>query len=170
MADGIDVTPGSGKTVATDEVTGITPTLSGSSQVQIIKIADGTVDGTNKLVVDSAGRITIALATGGGKTLQFGVINTATSGDNQLLAAPGAGLKIKIVSYALIAAGTVNVKFTSGIGGTNMTGPYSLIANTGIGLSGSTASHLLEAGTNTAFVLNLSGAIQVSGHYSYFVE
>src|SRR6476469_4263219 len=101
MADGINVTTGSGTTVGTDEVTGLTPTLSGTSQVQYVKIADGTVDSVNKLVVDSSGRITVIQATGGGKTLQFGVINTAVSGDNVLLSAPGAGLKIKVVSYAL---------------------------------------------------------------------
>lgn len=170
MADGVSITPGSGATVGADEVTGLTPSLTGASQVQYIKIVDGTVDSTNKLIVDSNGRVSVNTPTGGGKTLLFGVINTSVAGDNTLAAAPGAGLKIKVVSYALVCGGSVSAKFTSGAAGANLTGPMPFAANTGIALAASTGSHLFEVATNTALVLNLSAATQVSGHYSYFVE
>ncbi len=49
MADGIDVTPGAGKTVATDDVT-IAGGVAG--QVQYVKLADGTPNGTASIAVD----------------------------------------------------------------------------------------------------------------------
>lgn len=52
MADNVPVTPGSGKTIATDEVTDGTL---GTVQVQFIKLMDGTLDSTNKLSVSAAG-------------------------------------------------------------------------------------------------------------------
>lgn len=52
MADNIPVTPGTGKTVATDEVTDGTL---GTVQVQFVKLMDGTLDGTTKAKVGSQG-------------------------------------------------------------------------------------------------------------------
>ena len=52
MADGINVTPGTGKTVATDEVTDGTL---GTVQVQYVKLMDGTLDGTTKAAVGANG-------------------------------------------------------------------------------------------------------------------
>jgi len=52
MADNISVTPGTGKTVATDEV--VDGTL-GTVQVQVVKMMDGTLGSTNKLIVSAAG-------------------------------------------------------------------------------------------------------------------
>lgn len=54
MADNVAITAGSGTTVAADEVTDGTL---GSVKVQIVKIMDGTLDSTNKLIVDSSGRV-----------------------------------------------------------------------------------------------------------------
>jgi hypothetical protein len=49
MADNVAVTPGSGATIAADEVTdGV---LGAGVKVQYIKIMDGTIDGTNKVTV-----------------------------------------------------------------------------------------------------------------------
>jgi hypothetical protein len=52
MADNVAITPGSGKTVLADEVTDGTL---GTGIVQIVKIMDATLDGTNKLIVSAAG-------------------------------------------------------------------------------------------------------------------
>lgn len=52
MADNIPVTPGSGKTVATDEVV---DGVLGTVQVQYVKIMDGTIDGTTKAAVGANG-------------------------------------------------------------------------------------------------------------------
>ncbi len=56
MADNIPVTPGAGKIVATDEV--VDGTL-GTVQVQYTKLMDGTLDGTNKLVVSATGAASV---------------------------------------------------------------------------------------------------------------
>jgi len=48
MADNIQITAGSGTTVATDE-------LVDGSHVQLMKIVDATANGTNRLIVDSTG-------------------------------------------------------------------------------------------------------------------
>lgn len=52
MADNVAVTPGSGASIAADEVTDGTL---GSVKVQFMKLMDGTLDSTNKLIVDSSG-------------------------------------------------------------------------------------------------------------------
>lgn len=157
------------QTIAADEVA---DGSLGTAKVQYVKIMDGTIEGTNKAAVGANGlAVDIkSFPTGGGRTLLFGVINTSSSGDNTLVAAPGTGLKIKVVSYVLVASSAVSVKFTSGAAGTNLCGAMSLSANGGVSACGQVGSHLLEAASNTALVLNLSGAVQVSGHYSYFVE
>jgi 5-hydroxyisourate hydrolase-like protein (transthyretin family) len=54
MADNVAITAGSGTTVGTDEVT-IAAT---AVQVQLVKILDATDASTNRLVVDSSGRVT----------------------------------------------------------------------------------------------------------------
>lgn len=52
MADNVTITPGSGKTVLADEVT--EGTL-GTGIVQVIKVMDATINGTNLLVITAAG-------------------------------------------------------------------------------------------------------------------
>lgn len=52
MADNTTVTPGTGKTVLADEVV---DGVLGTGIVQMVKIMDGTLDGTAKAVVDANG-------------------------------------------------------------------------------------------------------------------
>lgn len=52
MADNIVVTPGAGKTVLGDELTDATL---GTGMAQFVKVMDGTLDSSNKLVVTSTG-------------------------------------------------------------------------------------------------------------------
>jgi len=61
MADNIDVTPGSGKTVLADEVTHGT---FGTGIMQAVKLYDGTVGGTNGLLIDSNGAALVKQLTG----------------------------------------------------------------------------------------------------------
>jgi hypothetical protein len=58
MADNISVTPGTGKSVAADEVAD--PVL-GTVAVQYIKVMDGTPDGTTKAKVVDAGGLGVSL-------------------------------------------------------------------------------------------------------------
>jgi hypothetical protein len=57
MADNVTITPGTGKTVLADEVTDGTL---GTGVAQYVKILDGTLNSTNKLVISSNGAILAA--------------------------------------------------------------------------------------------------------------
>jgi hypothetical protein len=104
-----------------------------------------------------------------GQTILFATIDTAASGFVTLVAAD-AVKKIKILSYALVCGGTVNVYFASA--STKLTGAMPFVANTGIASPVATPAggHLMETAVNEAFRINLSAAQQVSGSISYFLE
>lgn len=70
MADNIGSTPGIGATVATDEVGGV--------HYQIVKLADGTPDGTNKAKVDSGGALRVMDA-GVNTAVQFFALSLSTT-------------------------------------------------------------------------------------------
>jgi hypothetical protein len=55
VADNIPITAGSGTTVHTDDVGGV--------HDQYVKIEDGTLDSTNKLIVNAAGEMLVKLST-----------------------------------------------------------------------------------------------------------
>jgi hypothetical protein len=57
MADNVTITPGTGKTVLADEVTDGTL---GTGVAQYVKILDGTLNSTNKLVIGSNGALAVA--------------------------------------------------------------------------------------------------------------
>lgn len=107
-----------------------------------------------------------ARASGVARVPKFAVISGATSGNNTLVAAAGAGLKIRVLSLYLVAAGTVGVKFQSGAAGTDLCGLMSYIANTGIALPFNPLGHF-ETAANTLLNMNLNAAIQVSGGLTY---
>ena len=98
-------------------------------------------------------------------TPKFAAISGASSGDNTLIAAVSAK-KIRILSYTVIAAGTVNFRLEDGAGGTAMTGVISLIANSGFSATFSPVGHG-ETTANTLLNMELSAAIQVSGLLTY---
>jgi hypothetical protein len=117
---------------------------------------------------DQDARQVTAGATFQGKPAQFVSINVSVGGQTQLVAAPGAGLAIKVVQYVIIAAGAVTVKFQSG--NADLTGPMALAQNGGCVVLGEPSAHLFQTAVNTALNINLGGAVQVSGHLAYFVE
>lgn len=122
-------------------------------------------------VRDPDGRLVVVgrSATGQGKTLKFAQINAAALGDNTLVAAVP-GLKIKVVSYVMVAASAVTARLYSGAAGTPLSGAMSFAANGGVAMPGEPSSHLLETAAGAALVLNLGAAVQVSGHIAYFEE
>lgn len=98
-------------------------------------------------------------------TIKYANITASSSGDNTVVSAV-AGKQIVVLQVALISNGTVNVKFQSGASGTDLTGLFYLVANTGfvmnlsqIGWFKTVAGSLLN--------LNLSGAVAVGGVLSY---
>lgn len=96
---------------------------------------------------------------------KFAVISAASSGDNTLVAAV-ASKKIRVLSYSLVANGTVTVRFESGAGGTALSGQMDFVANTGISVPFSPVGHF-ETAANTLLNLELSGAVEVAGHLTY---
>lgn len=104
-------------------------------------------------------------ADGVAMTPKFAIIDAATSGDNTLVAAVNPK-KIRVLALYLIAAGTVNVRFESGAGGTALSGQMNLIANAGFVLPFNPAGWF-ETASNTLLNLELSGAISVDGSLTY---
>lgn len=125
--------------------------------------------GTNLL-----GRVSASLETGTiyqgttAKTPVFVAIDAASSGDNTLVAAAGASNKIRVHQLFLVSAGTVNVRFESGAGGTALTGQMNLVANTGFVLPFSPIGWF-ETAADTLLNLELSGAVSVDGSLAYTV-
>jgi hypothetical protein len=120
MADGLNVTPGSGAVVATDEVTGLTPTLSGTSQVQYTKLADGTPDSVNKALVGVNGALAVMpaadyIVVNGVASLvkrAFANVPSATTDSNIITAVAGKKLLILQVFFAPGASAT-SITFNS---------------------------------------------------------
>lgn len=105
---------------------------------------------------------------GTARTPTFAIIDAATSGDNTLVAAAGAGNKIRVHQLYLVSAGTVTVRFESGAGGTALSGQANLVANTGFVLPYSPVGWF-ETAANTLLNLELSGAVSVDGGLVYTV-
>lgn len=98
-------------------------------------------------------------------TTKYAVIDHATSGDNTIVSAV-ASKKIRVLAGVLVAAGTVNVRFESGAGGTALTGVINLVANTGFVIPYVPVGNFQTA-TNTLLNLELSGAVSVDGWIVY---
>ena len=94
--------------------------------------------------------------------VQFTPISAAGSGNNTLVAAQGAGVKVRVIALLLVASAAVTAKFQSGAGGTDLTGAMSLAANAPLVLKASPTGYL-ETAANTLLNMVLGGAIQVSG-------
>ena len=122
--------------------------------------------GTNLVGKVSAGDDTSAIYNGtSALTPKFVIIDAATSGDNTILAAV-TSKKIRVHALLLVAAGTVNVRFESGAGGTALSGQMNLVANTGFVLPYNPVGWF-ETASNTLLNLELSAAISVDGLLVY---
>ncbi len=105
-----------------------------------------------------------------GKTFGGAQVNVpATIGDHTIVAAVG-GQRIKLVSYVLVSAAAVGVRWYSGAGGTPLSGRMPLAANSGAAPVGQPSSHLFETAVGAALVLNTDGSAAIGGHISYFTE
>lgn len=101
--------------------------------------------------------------------MPYALIDTAVSGDNTIVAA-APGRKIRVIAYLAIAGGDVSIRWKSG--STSLSGAMALAANGGAAPAGAGESPsgyigLMETAPGQALVLNLSGAVQVSGHLTY---
>lgn len=98
-------------------------------------------------------------------TPKFAAIAASSSGNNTLVAAV-ASKKIRVLSFTLVGSGTVNAKFQSGAGGTDLTGLFYMTAYSGASVTYSPVGHF-ETASNTLLNLNLSAATAVGGHLTY---
>lgn len=103
-------------------------------------------------------------------TPKFAAIAAASSGDNTLISAV-ASKTIRILAMFVMAAGAVNVYFTSAAAGTvifgGSTNKINLAANGGFVLPYNPAGWMQNSSVNQAIVMNLSGATVVSGGCLY---
>lgn len=149
-------------------------TGTGSSQVQGTA-ADGAApvgnpvliggsDGTNAqtLLTDSnGGPIEGKLST---TDLTGAAITFAASGDNTVVAAV-ASQTTKVYRMYFVVAGATNITIKNGAGA-SLTGAVPLAANGGMMLDFSSRPWYTTS-TNTAFIINSSAAVQVSGRVEY---
>lgn len=95
----------------------------------------------------------------------FAAISAASNGNNTLVAAV-TGKKIRVVAYNFMANGTVNAKFQSGAGGTDLTGLKYLVVNTGL-VAPFNPVGWFETAASTLLNLNLSAGVAVGGELVY---
>ena len=104
-------------------------------------------------------------ATGTVVTPKYATIAASSSGNNTLIAAV-TSKKIRVLAAVFMSNGTVNAKFQSGASGTDLTGLFYTVANTGAVLPFN-PSGWFETASNTLLNLNLSAAIAVGGCITY---
>jgi len=102
-------------------------------------------------------------------TILFAAVAASASGANEIVAAT-ALRKIKVLSYTLVASGAVSVKFQSG--SIDITGAMAFAANGGTAspIGNPYSGWLMETAVGEALNLNLSGAVGVNGHISYYLD
>lgn len=136
---------GTGVNVATDDVGGAV------GEIQRVKLVIGK-EGSGAGVGDGLTWTSIAIS---------------SSGDNTVIAAPGAGNYTRIVKIVLVADAAVDVKLKDGAA-TDLTGPMAFAANTGMAVDFNFWP--AELSENTAFIINLSAAVGVNGFVQSFTD
>lgn len=96
-------------------------------------------------------------------TRKFALIEASSAGNTQVVAAVS-GKRIRVVAYALVAGGSVNVRFRSG-STTNLTGSMRLVEAGGI--AHSFDGGLFQTAVSEPLIINLSTNTQVGGYVVY---
>jgi translation initiation factor IF-1 len=99
----------------------------------------------------------------------FADINDATSGNNTIVAAAGAGKRIAVWAILIVSDGTTDVRWEDGAGGTAFTGQVPLQAREGYSISAGGIVPLFVGSANTLLNLELTAAINCHGFVSYTV-
>lgn len=94
-------------------------------------------------------------------------IDISSSGDNTIISAPTAPAYLAIDHVNILPTSAVTVKFQSAT--TELTGPYPLDAKQALTLENPSdwQNGLMQMAPGEAFVINLSGAVQVGGYVRY---
>lgn len=100
----------------------------------------------------------------GVNALKYAVIDTATLGDNTIVAAV-TGKRLIVLTYTIVTGGAVALRWKSAAN--SLSGAMSFAANGGVAPAGTVEAPLLQTNPGEALVLNLGAAIQTSGHITY---
>ena len=106
------------------------------------------------------------LKLGNSPVLSAAIVGSAT-GDNTIVAAAGAGKKIRVLSYVIVAKATTTARWESGAGGTALTGQMTLVANNVVPSGFNPYGHF-ETAANTLLNLETS-ADGLYGHVAYVI-
>ena len=101
--------------------------------------------------------------------LLYAAVSASGSGANILVAAVAAR-RICVCNYLIVAAGAVGVKWVRG--STDISGVMQVAATGGVAspVASPGLGPLFKTGVNEDLVLNLSAAVSVGGHLSYYLE
>ena len=99
--------------------------------------------------------------------LKSAAISISSSGDNTVIAAQGAGTYIAIDHINFIATTAVNITLKSG--STSLSGAYPFDTKQALALDNAMCAQkgVITCADNEAFIINLGGAVQVSGFVRY---
>jgi hypothetical protein len=92
------------------------------------------------------------------------IINTASSGDNTIIAAPANGF-IRVYEYDIVFTGSTTTYFAAGADSVPLTGPYPASISVPWAEDGQ-----FDLPNKTALILNNAAAVQVSGKVLYQVR
>jgi hypothetical protein len=95
-------------------------------------------------------------------TVQYASISATTSGDTQIVAGVS-GKRIRVIAYAVVASGTVNIKFRSGT--TDITGSMRVVE--GGGIAHAYDGGLFQTAIGQPLNINLSTNATVGGYVVY---
>lgn len=166
MADNIDVTPGTGKTIGADEVASVL-----YQRVKVVWGPDGTVNDVDtasgkRLPVQASHETSVISNSGTALTPKFAKISVSSSGANTIVSAV-TGKKIRVLSWDCVANAAVNFKWQSHTTPTDLTGLY-YMAGQGNGVARAfNPVGYFETVSGEALDLNLSAAVAVGGSLVY---
>ena len=169
--DVLSVIPGTGATnlgKAIDSAVGGTDTGLAilAERIDVQAAITPAVGDYSNLFTDKFGNLKTTQLPDADSVVKRQVINVAGSGDNTLQAAAGSGIRIRVLSYTLVAGGAVTVRFESNAGGDPLTGQMEFAANGGTTVPFNPYGHF-ETSANQLLNLELSAAVNVDGHFTY---
>jgi len=137
--------------------------IGGRAQEPTADLEEATAD-TDRVdaAFDRQGRI----ATWMGYPVLSADINDSTSGDNTIVAAAGAGVRIAVLGCVIVSDGTVDVRWEDGAGGTAKTGQIPLQEREGFVMPIGPQPWFVGT-ANTLLNLELSAAVNCHGIVSY---
>ncbi len=169
--DVLSVIPGTGATnlgKAVDSVVGATDTGLAmlAERIDVQAAITPAVGDYSNLMCDKFGGLKVTQLPDADSIVKRGVINVAGAGDNTIQAAAGAGVRIRVLSYTVVCGAAVTVRFESNAGGDPLTGAMEFPANGGTTVPFNPYGHF-ETSANQLLNLELSGAVNVDGHFTY---